>query len=153
MHCGLTFVAVANASTPRKDTSANAILGTRRKVAGVRISMSVDWTFVKVAAVTILQEVLLVIVPQVLLFLEMANIAQVYIDKFQIYHYVMSNCFFANVDHDECQDTGMCANGHCTNMNGSFKCKCNDGYVLSPTQNTCIGIIDSPKIIIFCENE
>lgn len=33
----------------------------------------------------------------------------------------------------------MCNNGHCINMNGSFKCKCNDGYVLSPTKNTCIG--------------
>lgn len=44
-----------------------------------------------------------------------------------------------SADHDECQDTGMCSNGHCINMNGSFKCKCNDGYTLSPTGITCIG--------------
>lgn len=45
------------------------------------------------------------------------------------------------LDHDECQDTGMCTNGHCINMNGSFRCKCNDGYILSPSKNTCIGEI------------
>lgn len=70
-------MAEANASTLKKDTSASATLGTRRKVAGVRISTSVDWTFVKVVIVTIPPAVSLVTVPQVLSFLEMANIVQV----------------------------------------------------------------------------
>ena len=45
--------------------------------------------------------------------------------------------FFA--DHDECSETGMCANGVCTNMDGSFKCVCNDGYVLSSSGFACTG--------------
>lgn len=59
------------------------------------------------------------------------------------FNFFSSSNSFLYIDHDECQDTGMCNNGHCINMNGSFKCKCNDGYVLSPTRNTCIGKSDS----------
>lgn len=42
-------------------------------------------------------------------------------------------------DHDECQENGMCANGVCVNMHGSFKCQCHSGYILSPTGHSCIG--------------
>lgn len=42
-------------------------------------------------------------------------------------------------DHDECSETGMCNNGVCTNMDGSFKCACNSGYVLSSSGFACIG--------------
>jgi len=40
---------------------------------------------------------------------------------------------------DECADTGMCENGRCLNMDGSFKCVCNPGYKLGPTGKHCIG--------------
>lgn len=43
------------------------------------------------------------------------------------------------LDHDECSETGMCNNGVCTNMDGSFKCVCHQGYVLSPSGFACIG--------------
>ena len=33
----------------------------------------------------------------------------------------------------------MCNNGICTNMDGSFKCVCNPGYVLSSSGFSCIG--------------
>ena len=42
-------------------------------------------------------------------------------------------------DDNECEKSGMCANGMCKNMDGSYKCICNPGYVLSPTGDVCIG--------------
>lgn len=42
-------------------------------------------------------------------------------------------------DHDECSETGMCANGLCINMDGSFKCQCKVGFILSPTGHACVG--------------
>lgn len=49
--------------------------------------------------------------------------------------------FFINwlLDHDECRETGMCANGLCINMDGSFKCQCKNGYVLSTSGHACSG--------------
>lgn len=40
---------------------------------------------------------------------------------------------------DECGQTGMCDNGKCINMDGSFKCVCDSGYKLSSDGKTCIG--------------
>jgi hypothetical protein len=42
-------------------------------------------------------------------------------------------------DHDECSQTGMCANGQCINMDGSFKCHCHSGFILSPSGHACVG--------------
>lgn len=42
-------------------------------------------------------------------------------------------------DHDECAEIGMCTNGICINMDGSFKCSCKSGFKLSPTGFACIG--------------
>lgn len=33
----------------------------------------------------------------------------------------------------------MCANGRCINMDGSFKCECDRGFLLSPTGFSCVG--------------
>nr|CAD7439562.1 unnamed protein product [Timema bartmani] len=60
-------------------------------------------------------------------------------------------------DHNECSETGMCANGLCINMDGSFKCQCNNGYILSPTGHACIDIdecYENPRICLNgrCEN-
>ena len=33
----------------------------------------------------------------------------------------------------------MCAHGICINMDGSFKCVCQEGYVLSPSGHSCSG--------------
>ena len=35
----------------------------------------------------------------------------------------------------------MCAHGICINMDGSFKCQCQEGYVLSPSGHSCIGTL------------
>ena len=43
---------------------------------------------------------------------------------------------------DECAETGMCSNGKCINMDGSFKCVCDSGYKLSPDGKNCIGILN-----------
>ena len=43
------------------------------------------------------------------------------------------------LDYDECSTTGMCTNGRCFNMDGSFKCVCNTGYILAPNGEVCIG--------------
>ena len=44
------------------------------------------------------------------------------------------------VDIDECsENNNICRNGECTNMEGSFQCKCLDGFVLGGSRrNTCI---------------
>lgn len=53
-------------------------------------------------------------------------------------------CLFI-ADHDECSQTGMCANGQCINMDGSFKCQCYSGFILSPSGHACIG-----KLFVKC---
>lgn len=40
----------------------------------------------------------------------------------------------------------MCAHGICINMDGSFKCQCQEGYVLSPSGHSCIGNTKSNRI-------
>ena len=42
-------------------------------------------------------------------------------------------------DYDECRSTGMCTNGRCQNMMGSFKCVCNPGFTLARSGEACIG--------------
>lgn len=44
-------------------------------------------------------------------------------------------------DIDECKELGIdaCANGHCVNIVGSYKCECADGAVLDNTGRVCIG--------------
>ena len=36
----------------------------------------------------------------------------------------------SGVDMDECKINGMCKNGKCINMEGSFKCECDLGWFL-----------------------
>lgn len=43
------------------------------------------------------------------------------------------------MDLDECSETGMCANGKCVNIDGSFKCVCDSGYRLGPDRKVCVG--------------
>jgi len=40
---------------------------------------------------------------------------------------------------NECEHAGMCPNGECVNVAGSYKCQCNPGYKQSPNQQICIG--------------
>lgn len=42
----------------------------------------------------------------------------------------MSVCLPTDIN--ECQDSRLCANGHCINTDGSFHCQCYPGF--QPTQ-------------------
>lgn len=53
-------------------------------------------------------------------------------------------------DIDECQDRSLCVNGHCRNTEGSFRCVCSQGYVLSATGDQCEGkLVDLSYWFIF----
>ena len=41
---------------------------------------------------------------------------------------------------NECEHAGMCLNGECVNMDGSYKCVCKPGFKQSPDQQICIGM-------------
>lgn len=58
-----------------------------------------------------------------------------------IFIYVVVDFLFFNpfLDHDECEKNGMCANGKCLNVQGSFQCRCKSGFVMSQTGHSCIG--------------
>lgn len=138
---------MASASTPKKATNASAIRDLRGSpAADARTWTSVCWITVRAESVTINPAASPATARTASSFPATADTAQVTGCSFSTkeqqllrnYTTILHiNIFFA--DHDECQDTGMCTNGHCINMNGSFKCECNDGYTLSPTRNTCIG--------------
>ena len=43
-------------------------------------------------------------------------------------------------DDNECEsELNLCTNGRCNNLEGSFECKCDPGYELSPTGDECNG--------------
>ena len=44
----------------------------------------------------------------------------------------------------------MCANGICSNMDGSFKCECNEGYKLSISGLSCIDVNECQENPMIC---
>lgn len=43
-------------------------------------------------------------------------------------------------DLNECMaKPGICKNGRCENTVGSYRCKCDQGFIANPTQTECIG--------------
>jgi len=52
------------------------------------------------------------------------------------------NNFILNAaDIDECQTSGMCANGECDNTLGSYQCRCEEGYAVQPDEGPgCVDI-------------
>lgn len=43
-------------------------------------------------------------------------------------------------DLNECAvKPGICKNGRCENTVGSYRCKCDQGFIANPTQTECIG--------------
>lgn len=47
--------------------------------------------------------------------------------------------FSFHLDIDECvRSPGICSDGTCTNVLGSYRCECNPGYQLSPNGD-CFG--------------
>ncbi|XP_029427739.1 latent-transforming growth factor beta-binding protein 4 isoform X2 [Rhinatrema bivittatum] len=42
------------------------------------------------------------------------------------------------VDINECLEAGLCQNGECTNIRGSYSCVCKAGYLLDASRSSCI---------------
>ena len=43
-------------------------------------------------------------------------------------------------DINECEEVaGICTNGDCQNLDGSFSCICGSGFRLSPSRDSCLG--------------
>lgn len=54
-------------------------------------------------------------------------------------------------DYNECQNAGMCHHGRCINMDGTYRCVCNTGYMLSEDKRACVGtssLKDSSTILV-----
>lgn len=47
--------------------------------------------------------------------------------------------YFPAPDVDECV-SNPCVNGDCANTDGSYHCKCHEGYQGTPTKQACIGM-------------
>lgn len=48
--------------------------------------------------------------------------------------------FFLFVDIDEClADGNLCVNGQCTNIEGSYECQCEIGYIPAEDKKSCVG--------------
>ena len=43
------------------------------------------------------------------------------------------------LDIDECQESRPCIKGRCENVEGSFVCRCDEGYMLDATGRRCMG--------------
>lgn len=44
------------------------------------------------------------------------------------------------VDIDEClADENLCVNGQCTNIQGSYECQCEIGYIPAEDKKSCVG--------------
>lgn len=45
------------------------------------------------------------------------------------------------LDLNECTaKPGICKNGRCENTVGSYRCRCDQGFIANPTQTECIGM-------------
>ena len=52
------------------------------------------------------------------------------------------SCIVFSLDLDECTEIpGICANGRCENTDGSFRCVCQEGYILNQDKSFCISKI------------
>lgn len=106
-------------------------------------------------SVTTLQGVLYALVRRGTIWLRTVNAVSVNIT---IHHkttfnesFIFALCFIHYcfmLDHDECEKNGMCANGKCLNVQGSFQCHCKSGFVMSKTGYSCIGNLFLSTIII-----
>ena len=65
----------------------------------------------------------------------------------------VSSGIFNFSDINECDTRrGLCTNGICRNVEGSFLCTCNDGYILSPNSEQCIDYNECISIPGICNN-
>ena len=56
---------------------------------------------------------------------------------------------FSPTDVNECLTPGVCTHGTCINLEGSFRCSCEQGYEVTPDEKGCQGTrIQSPPLSI-----
>ena len=56
--------------------------------------------------------------------------------KVRLYYFTV----YVILDVDECETvSGICVNGDCVNLEGSFTCRCRNGFRLSSSRDACIG--------------
>ncbi|KAH0628173.1 hypothetical protein JD844_009001 [Phrynosoma platyrhinos] len=56
------------------------------------------------------------------------------------YMYNLVDLFACDKDENECRmKPGICENGRCINIIGSYRCECNEGFQSSPSGTECIG--------------
>ena len=61
-------------------------------------------------------------------------------------HYMIV-CSYVS-DDNECEsELNLCTNGRCNNLEGSFECKCDPGYELSPTGDECNGKMNETVVL------
>lgn len=46
---------------------------------------------------------------------------------------------FIYLDIDECQTTSVCNNGICDNIEGSYRCRCDEGFEYDEDGKKCVG--------------
>lgn len=57
------------------------------------------------------------------------------------------------VDINECiEKPNICQNGECKNLQGSFQCICQPGYLLTSTRDSCIDIDECQRHPTICNN-
>lgn len=57
-----------------------------------------------------------------------------------VFHDITLSMCVSVLDLNECTaKPGVCKNGRCENTIGSYRCKCDQGFVANPTQTECIG--------------
>lgn len=57
------------------------------------------------------------------------------------------------VDIDECSEShNVCLNGHCENIEGSYRCHCHSGYELSEHNITCVDIDECGRELSRCSH-
>lgn len=57
-----------------------------------------------------------------------------------LFHISVFHIVHVCADLNECAvKPGICKNGRCENTVGSYRCKCDQGFLANPTQTECIG--------------
>ena len=61
---------------------------------------------------------------------------------------------FYLLDKDECSaDSSLCRNGRCINTDGSFRCECNSGFLVTSDRKGCIGWCPCCLYSVWCRSK
>ena len=64
-----------------------------------------------------------------------------------------SVCCYAAADIDECTERpGICRDGTCHNLQGSFQCQCRPGFQLNAARDSCVDVDECSRQPAICGN-